>query len=166
MKTSLQTTSRSEAGALARWTASWFGCGYAPKAPGTVGSAAAVVLAWLLVRYAGWQAWHFGILAVAWLPPAVWAAGRMARASGLRDPGVVVIDEVVGQWVALAGAACLEGWVWPVAFLLFRIFDIVKPVPVRQAEKLPGGTGIVADDVLAGLYVALVLRLAGCLNFY
>jgi|YelNatPaOPRAMG01_1025707.scaffolds.fasta_scaffold36640_3 phosphatidylglycerophosphatase A len=166
MKATLPTTSGIEAGALARWTASWLGCGYAPKAPGTVGSAAALLIAWVLARYAGWQAWQFGILAVACLPPAVWAAGRVARASGLRDPSVVVIDEVVGQWVALAGAVRLESWVWPAAFLLFRIFDIVKPVPVRQAERLPGGTGIVADDVLAGLYVALVLRLAGCFNFY
>jgi phosphatidylglycerophosphatase A len=166
MKANLQGTRPTEATAPARWLASWFGCGYAPKAPGTVGSAAALIVAWLLVRYASWQPWQFGVLAAAALPPAMWAAGRTARSVRERDPRAVVIDEVVGQWVALAGATRLEGWIWPAAFLLFRIFDIVKPVPVRQAEAWPGGAGIVADDVIAGLYVALVLRLAGCFNFY
>lgn len=150
----------------ARWLATWFGCGYAPKAPGTAASTAAVLMAWLLVRYAGWQPWHFALLAAGCLAPAIWAAGRVAKAAGKRDPREVVADEVLGQWVALAGAVRLEGAVWPAAFLLFRIFDIVKPVPVRQAEALPRGFGIVADDILAGLYAALVLRLAGCLNFY
>lgn len=156
----------SEAPAAARWLATWFGCGHAPAAPGTAGSAAAVLLAWLLVRYAGWQPWHFALLAAGFFAPAVWAAGRVAEAAGERDPREVVADEVLGQWVALAGAVRLEGAVWPAALLLFRFFDIVKPVTVRQAEALPRGFGIVADDIVAGLYAALVLQLAGCFNFY
>lgn len=159
-------TALNEAPRAARWLATWFGCGYAPKAPGTAGSAAAVLVAWLLVRYAGWQPWHLGLLAAACLAPAVWAAGRLSRAAGERDPHEVVVDEVLGQWVALAGAVRLEGAAWPASFLLFRIFDIVKPAPVRQAEALPVGFGIVADDIVAGLYAALVLQLAGCFNFY
>ncbi|MCS7314091.1 MAG: phosphatidylglycerophosphatase A [Bryobacterales bacterium] len=155
-----------EAPPLARWLASWFGCGYAPKAPGTAGSAVAILLAWLLVRYAGWQPWHFAVLAAVGLAPAAWAASRVAEAARERDPHRVVADEVLGQWVALAGAVRLEGGVWPAAFLLFRIFDIVKPVPIKKVESLPQGLGIVADDIVAGLYAALVLRLAGCFNFY
>ncbi|MGC8791973.1 MAG: phosphatidylglycerophosphatase A family protein [Bryobacteraceae bacterium] len=162
----VQATTALEAPPAARWLASWFGCGHAPKAPGTVGSAVAVGIAWLLVRYAGWEPWRLAVLATALLAPAVWSAGRVARASATADPRVVVIDEVLGQWVALAGATRLQGWIWLAAFLLFRIFDIVKPVPARQAEALPGGSGIVADDLIAGLYAAVVLRLAGCFNFY
>lgn len=161
-----QSRSLSKAPRLAHWVATGFGCGYAPKAPGTAGSAAATLAAWMLARYAGWQPWHFGVLALVCLAPAVWAAGRLAEAAGERDPHEVVADEVLGQWVALAGAVRLEGAVWPAAFLLFRIFDIVKPVPVKQAEALPRGFGIVADDIVAGLYAALVLQLAGCFNFY
>ena len=151
---------------LAVLLATWFGAGYAPKAPGTAGSAAAVVIAILLARYAGWQPWHFAILAVASLAPAIWAADVTARVTGKKDPGIVVVDEVVGQWLAFTGALSLNWKTYLGAFLLFRLFDIWKPVPVRQLERLPGGVGIVADDVMAGVYAALVLFLAGCFNLY
>jgi phosphatidylglycerophosphatase A len=144
----------------------WFGCGYAPIAPGTAGSLAAILIAWLLVTYAGWQPLWFGALALAATAPAIWAAGVTAEALSLNDPGVVVVDEVVGQWLALAGARPLNVKSWIGAFLLFRLFDIWKPVPVRQLEKLPGGVGIVADDLMAGVYAALVLSVAGCFNLY
>ncbi|MBI4874822.1 MAG: phosphatidylglycerophosphatase A [Acidobacteria bacterium] len=144
----------------------WFGCGYAPAARGTWGALAALVPAWLLVRYAGWLPWHFGLLAWAFLPVAIWAASRVARAVGKKDPSLVVVDEVVGQWMTLAGAAA---WNWKsvlAAFVLFRLFDIWKPAPVRQLERLPGGIGINADDMMAGLYGALVLWAGGCFNLY
>jgi phosphatidylglycerophosphatase A len=144
----------------------WFGCGYAPIAPGTAGSLAAILIAWLLVTYAGWQPLWFGALALAATAPAIWAAGLTAQALSLKDPGVVVVDEVIGQWLALAGARTLNVKSWIGAFLLFRLFDIWKPVPVRQLEKLPGGVGIVADDLMAGVYAALVLSVAGCFNLY
>jgi phosphatidylglycerophosphatase A len=144
----------------------WFGCGYAPIAPGTAGSLAAILIAWLLVTYAGWQPLWFGALALAATAPAIWAAGVTAEALSLNDPGVVVVDEVVGQWLALAGARPLNVKSWIGAFLLFRLFDIWKPVPARQLEKLPGGVGIVADDLMAGVYAALVLSVAGCFNLY
>jgi phosphatidylglycerophosphatase A len=100
--------------------------------------------------------WH-AVLAAAVFLPGVWAAGEVARQRGVEDPGLIVIDEVVGQWVALAGAARFSWMEAGAAFLLFRAFDIVKPWPVRAAERLPGGWGIMADDVLAGAYAALVL---------
>ena len=84
----------------------------------------------------------------------------------MKDPQFVVVDEVVGQWLALAGARTLELEIWLAAFLLFRLFDIWKPAPVRQLESLPGGVGIMADDLMAGVYAALVLFVAGCFNLY
>ena len=144
----------------------WFGCGYSPVAPGTVGSLAAVGIAFLLVHYAGWQPVWFAALAVAATVPSIWAAGVTALAVKQKDPGLVVVDEVVGQWLALAGARSLNLKSWIGAFVLFRLFDIWKPVPVRNLERLPGGTGIVADDLMAGVYAALVLFIAGCFNLY
>jgi phosphatidylglycerophosphatase A len=144
----------------------WFGCGYAPVAPGTAGSLAAIALAWLLVRYAGWQPLWFAALAVAATAPSIWAAGVTAQSLNQKDPGLVVVDEVLGQWIALAGARPLNVKSWIGAFVLFRLFDIWKPIPVRNLEKLPGGSGIVADDLMAGLYAALVLSVAGCFNLY
>jgi len=150
----------------ARVLATWFFCGYAPAAPGTVGSAAAVAIAWLLHRYAGLPAIAFAFLAAVLAGPAAWAADVTARESGLKDPQFVVVDEVVGQWIAVAGAMQLNWKSWLGAFLLFRLFDIWKPAPVRQLERLPRGTGIVADDVMAGVYGALVLFAAGWFNLY
>jgi phosphatidylglycerophosphatase A len=144
----------------------WFGCGYAPVAPGTAGSAAALGIAIGLVVFAGWKAWYFAVLAALMLAPSIWAAGVTARVCGKKDPGMVVVDEVIGQWVALAGAASLNWKSYLGAFTLFRLFDIWKPAPVRQLEALPGGTGIIADDVMAGIYAALVLLVAGWFNLY
>ncbi len=100
------------------------------------------------------------------LGPAIWAADVTARESGLKDPQIVVIDEVVGQWITLAGAARLNWFSWILALLLFRAFDIWKPPPVRQLEKVKGGAGIVLDDAMAGIYGALVLFAAGWFNLY
>jgi phosphatidylglycerophosphatase A len=119
---------------LALAIATWFGCGYAPWAPGTVGSAGGVLVGWLLVRYAGWPPWTLAALAAILTPVGIWAAGRTADLVGKKDP-----------W-ALA------------AFALFRLFDIVKPWPVWKLERLPGGTGIVVDDLGAGVYAFVTLR--------
>jgi phosphatidylglycerophosphatase A len=137
--------------------ATWFGCGYAPKGPGTAGSLGGLVIAVLLVHYASWPASWFAILALICTPVGIWAAGVVARESGRKDPQIVVIDEVLGQWLTLAGASQLNWKTFALGFALFRLFDIWKPVPVRQFEKLPGGTGIVADDLMAGVYGAAVL---------
>jgi len=144
----------------------WFGCGYAPVGPGTAGSLAALVIAWLLVRYAAWRQLWFLPLVVVGTVPAMWAATITARGRKQKDPSVVVVDEVLGQWLGLVGARPLDVRSWIGAFLLFRLFDIWKPPPVRQMEQLPGGVGIVADDLMAGLYTALVLCAAGCFNLY
>jgi phosphatidylglycerophosphatase A len=152
--------------ALARLIATWFYVGYAPVAPGTVGSLAAVAIAFAIYRYSGFSAWQFLVLALLFLWPAIWSADVTARESGREDPGFIVVDEVVGQWITLAGATVLNWKSWLLAFALFRIFDIWKPPPVRQMEALHGGTGIVMDDVLAGVYGAIVLFAAGWLKLY
>jgi len=151
---------------LARLIATWFGCGNAPIGPGTAGSLAALVIAWPLVHYANWPPLWFLLPVVALTGPGIWAAGVTARETQQKDPQFVVVDEVLGQWLALAGARTLNVKSWIAAFVLFRLFDIWKPPPVRQLEALPGGTGIVADDLMAGVYAALVLFAAGCFNLY
>ncbi len=150
----------------ARLIATWFGCGYSPVGPGTAGSLAALVVAWPLVHYAGWRPLWFVAPVLVLTFPAVWAAGVTAVDEQEKDPQIVVVDEVLGQWLTLAGAPHLNLQSWIAAFFLFRLFDIWKPAPVRQLERLPGGTGIVADDLMAGLYAALVLFTAGCFNLY
>jgi phosphatidylglycerophosphatase A len=144
--------------------ATWFGCGWSPVAPGTAGSLGALAIAIVLHEWLGWRGLHFGVLALLLLPAAVWSADVAAKAAKRKDPGFVVVDEVVGQWLALAGASALNWKSFGAAFLLFRAFDIWKPPPVRQLEALPGGLGINADDAMAGAYAALVLWLAGWFN--
>jgi phosphatidylglycerophosphatase A len=146
---------------VARLVATWFGCGYAPVAPGTVGSAAALAIGIALHHWAGFTNWHFLLLAAIGFAPAVWAAGIVERESQRKDPSLVVVDEVIGQWIALAGVQQFNWKTWLVAFLLFRLFDIWKPPPIRRLEGLPGGLGINVDDAMAGAYAALVLLAAG-----
>jgi len=159
MKTSL--TDR-----LALVLATWFGCGYWPWGPGTIGTLGALLVAMAMHYWWGAGRFAFAVLVLVLVCPGVWAAGRTATIKGRKDPGLVVVDEVLGLWVTLLGAAVLNWESWLAAFVLFRIFDIVKPWPVRQLEALPGGVGIVADDLFAGVYGALVLVLAGWCNLY
>jgi phosphatidylglycerophosphatase A len=146
--------------------ATWFGCGYVPVAPGTAGSLAALAIAILLHEFAGFTGWHFVVLAAVLFVPATWAATIASQVTGIKDPRIVVVDEVMGMWITLAGARALNWKSYLVALALFRLFDIWKPPPVRQLEALPGGLGINLDDVMAGVYGALVLFLAGCFNLY
>ena len=141
---------------LALLVATVFGCGYFPKGPGTVGSLAGLLIAALLGHY-GFGRVELTVLTVAAFPIAVWASSRAALILGRKDPGQVVIDEVLGQWVTLLGAPVWNAKTLLAGFLLFRLFDIWKPQPVRLAESLPTGTGIVADDIVAGGYAALIL---------
>jgi phosphatidylglycerophosphatase A len=151
---------------IARLIGTWFGCGYAPIAPGTVASLAAVAIAFGLHYWLTWPPFVFVLLAATLIAPGVWAAGVVARDLGVEDPNLVVVDEVIGQWIAIAGATTLNWKSWLGAFLLFRIIDIWKPPPIRKLEELPGGIGIVADDMLAGVYAALVIFGAGYFNLY
>lgn len=133
--------------------ATWFGCGLSPIAPGTVGTLGALPL-WLLVRSGG----PFAILAtaVAVTVIGIWSGGVVARASRAKDPQIVVIDEVAGVLFTLAAAPVgIRGTAAAVVF--FRIFDMTKPFPARHAERLPGGWGIVLDDVVAGIQAAAVV---------
>jgi phosphatidylglycerophosphatase A len=129
--------------------------GYAPVAPGTAGSAAALVL-YAILRW-GTLTWIELPLIVALFAAGIWAADVTARHTGRVDPGIVVVDEVVGMLITVAWLSVgVVGAV--IGFLLFRIFDILKPFPAAQSERLPGGLGIMVDDVVAGVYAHLVLR--------
>jgi phosphatidylglycerophosphatase A len=151
---------------LAAIVATGFGCGYIPLAPGTAGSALAVGMGWGITEATVWFPRPFLLLAVGALPIAIWSAGAFAQAKKQEDPQQVVVDEIVGQWITLAGATRLDWKTFLGAFVLFRIFDVWKPFPARRLESLPGGVGIVADDVIAGVYGAVVLFFAGCFNLY
>jgi phosphatidylglycerophosphatase A len=144
--------------------ATCLGCGYLRWGPGTIGSLAAIIIA--VVLYAGVGRPALLIATLLMLAPAIWASTRTARLHGKKDPSVVVIDEVLGQWVTLLGATALRWKSVCAAFLLFRLFDIWKPWPVRNFEKLPEGVGIVSDDLAAGIYGALILYIGGKLRLY
>ena len=148
------------------WTvATFFGAGFGKPGPGTWGSVGALLLwaAYVRTVHPAPQTLFLMLLSgiVLSIVLGVPAATIAARESGRHDPGFVVIDEVAGQWIALLG--CPVDWYHPlIALILFRLFDITKPVPARQLESLPAGWGIVFDDVAAGLYawgVASLLRL-------
>ena len=146
----------------ARITATFFGTGYLKPGPGSWGSAATVVLWWLcskfLVTGAAIQPFACAGLALAATLIGIPAATLLTRASGKKDPQFVVIDETVGQLIALIGAPV--AWKSLLAgFILFRAFDITKPPPIRRLERLPEGTGIVVDDIGAGLYALVVMQL-------
>jgi len=134
--------------------------GYAPVAPGTAGSLAALVL-FALVRSRGSSALEVGTLVLVSVV-GVWAATRAERHFGREDPGQVVIDEVAGMLLTLALIPVgLSGAL--LGFLVFRLFDIVKPWPARRLEDLPSGLGIMADDLMAGVYGHVVMRLVAWL---
>ena len=138
---------------------SGFGCGLSPLAPGSVGSLAAAVILYLLsfVLPGDWQGtMAIALLAAAGLALGIWATGRMSTPEN-PDPGSATWDEFVGMWLT-----CLlipfHSPIWlAIAFLVFRAFDVLKPWPCRRLENLPGGWGIMLDDVGAGLWGALVM---------
>lgn len=136
------------------WLAAGFGAGFAPRAPGTVGSLVALPI-YALLRLLPPVGYLLAVAAMFVL--GVWICGRVARRLGDPDPGLIVWDEIVGMQVALFMAPASIGYV-VLGFALFRLFDIVKPFPIAQSQALPGGYGVVVDDVLAGIYAALVLQ--------
>ena len=151
--------SRPRASLWAMLLATFFGVGRLRPGPGSWGSAATVLLWWLLARSISptWQPWTAILLAAIAVLAGIPAATRVARASGLKDPQFVVIDEVAGQLITLI-AVPLAWKSLLLGFILFRGFDIVKPPPVRLLERLPEGVGIVIDDVGAGVYGLAVMQ--------
>ena len=168
---------------FALFVATACGLGYIPKAPGTFGSFAGVAvycgvfkLGELWIRAAARsgaevlpeaESWSFVlecVAAVALMFLGIWASGRGATYSGVKDPQFVVVDEVSGQQLALLLAtrfATALSWKYLLlGLILFRLFDIWKPFPVRQAESLPGGWGIMADDWVAAVYAGIGLWIA------
>lgn len=140
--------------------ATFFGVGRLRPGPGSWGSAITVML-WAALAYELAPSLRTPVaMALALLVTLIGipAATRMARASGLKDPQFVVIDEVAGQLITLISVP-LAWKTFLAGFILFRGFDIVKPPPVRQLERLPEGTGIVLDDLAAGLYGLIVMHL-------
>ncbi len=133
--------------------ATFLGSGYFPKAPGTAGSFAAILLFWFLPA----GQFLFILLLIILFFAGVRSAAFVEKAEG-KDPGMVVIDEVVGQGFALLFVPHTPVF-FGIAFVFFRIFDIWKPAPVKQLEQLPGGWGIMADDVMAGIYANLLIQL-------
>lgn len=142
--------------ALAVFLASFGYVGFFPIAPGTAGSAAALPL-FALVRWSGSPSLEVGTI-VAVFAVGVWSASRTELALGRKDPGIVVIDEVAGMLITLALLPVSMPAV-VLGFLLFRVFDVIKPWPAAQLEHLHGGLGIMLDDVFAGIYAYAVLRL-------
>src|SRR5712691_5142538 len=140
--------------------ATFFGIGRMHPGPGSWGSAATVIL-WAAVAYSLPPSLRTPLaIALALLATVIGipAATQVARASAVKDPQFVVIDEVAGQLIALI-AVPLAWKTFLAAFILFRAFDIVKPPPVRQLESLPEGLGVVVDDLGAGLYALIVMHL-------
>ncbi|MBO0910475.1 MAG: phosphatidylglycerophosphatase A [Acidobacteria bacterium] len=158
----LPKTDEASAPAWATVVATFFGVGRLRPGPGTWGSLAAALI-WFAAGRAiplRFEAPALAALAGAAIAAGIPAATRVARASGMKDPQFVVIDEVLGQWITLLWVPLT--WKTLLAgFILFRGFDIVKPPPIRQLEKLPGGTGIVLDDVAAGVFALVAMQLIG-----
>jgi phosphatidylglycerophosphatase A len=146
--------------------ATGLGTGLSPVAPGTAGSVLGLALAWALASHVAILASPVGLLmsglAVGLLGVAV--SGPVSRALESEDPGCVVIDEVAGQLVACVGVLFVPGspwWAWAGAFVLFRVFDVVKPLGIARLQELPGGWGVVADDLGAGAAAGILVALLG-----
>jgi phosphatidylglycerophosphatase A len=139
---------------LATALATWFGCGFFPRAPGTAGTIGAIPL-YLLVAPYGPVAVLLAAAAATLI--GIWAAERVARRLSTHDPQIVCIDEVAGVLITLAPAP--RTWIALVAgVVLFRVLDVLKPWPARTAErKLPGGLGVMLDDVFAGAWGAAII---------
>ena len=158
------------------------GVGYIPVAPGTFGSLVGLGL-YLLLRGVSLSLvarddnlLHLAyalvglkfVVTIGLVVLGTWAASRVEKLQGVKDPSKVVIDEVAGQYIALSVVPIVfEAW-WTIiaAFLLFRFFDIVKPYPARKLEALHGGRGIMADDVIAGVYAAIAVTLIAAIRSF
>lgn len=141
------------------WIAFGLGTGLSPVAPGTCGTVLAVPF-YLAMARLDWIL--YGALVVLLFALGTWVAGRVVRHLGRQDPQVVVIDEMVGYWIAMLPVAGTTHWAWLLAgFGLFRLFDIAKPWPIGALDRrIGGGLGVMLDDAVAGFYAAAILALA------
>lgn len=139
---------------LAFVLATGFGSGYSPFAPGTAGSAVGVAFVWGM-SFLALPGQIVSVLIVTVL--SMIAADIVAKATGLKDPGLIVADEIAGMMVTMIAIPFTLTNVL-LGFILFRVMDVVKPPPARQFEHFKGGIGIVADDLMAGVYAHLALR--------
>ncbi len=140
---------------IAKTLAVFFGIGYFPVAPGTAATAAGAGLAFVLSGHP----WAYAALTIGLVLIGIPLCTRVEKMLGQKDPGIVVLDEVAGILVAMAGLPMT----WPViisVFFLFRAFDMFKIYPVDRLEAQPGGFGIMADDVMAGLYANVIMHIA------
>lgn len=146
--------------------------GHVKPAPGTWGSAAAIPMAWVLHGVGGFPALVVATVVLAVL--GTWATRQYMAATGTHDPSEVIIDEVVGQWIALwtvSGGLWFAGadpWLfpwpgWVAAFVAFRVFDIWKPGPIGWADRRPDAWGVMLDDIIAGLFSAIVVAVLAAL---
>lgn len=133
---------------LVKFVATGFGAGYVPWAPGTAGSLVGVGYWWLLATQPAVTYWLTVVAVIAF---AIWCTGEAAMDLGQDDPPCVVIDEIAAMPLALAWVGP-ELWHVALGFAFFRLFDVWKPCPIRKSQKLPGGMGIVIDDLLAAVY--------------
>ncbi len=135
------------------WLASWFGCGFINPAPGTWGSLGALPFGIVIYLLSG--AYGLAVSAVIITIIGLWAADKFDKAMNGHDSKMIVIDEVAGMWIALIPAA-LNPALIIIAFIAFRFFDILKPYPISYLDqKVEGAVGVMADDVLAGIFAAI-----------
>ena len=149
---------------LSVWIATGLGAGYFPVAPGTAGSLVGLVPV-IALRQTSLDRARLAVtlaaLAAVVFAVGVWSAGKAEKAFGRIDPGQVVIDEVLGQIVTFIAMPRISRVGLLAGFILFRIFDIVKPFPARRCERFPGGWGIMLDDGVAGFYSLIALAILG-----
>ena len=145
---------------ISEWIATCFKVGYLPLAPGTWGSIFAILVWWVLLK--DLDLLIFGIVIILFFFIGIIVSNIIIDQNGDNDPSHIIIDELVGQWLAL--------WMLPdgsfyiiIVFILFRFFDIIKPWPIRFMEKLPKGLGVMCDDLTAGLITLLLTQL---INYY
>jgi len=135
--------------------ATWFGSGRLPFMPGTWGSATALPFAWVI--HSLWGSVGMLVAAGVVFTVGLWASKVLADSMGQKDPGEIVVDEVVGMWITLALVPPSIS-LYVIGFALFRVFDIFKPWPVNWADRqLPGAFGVMVDDVLAGIYALVIM---------
>lgn len=145
----------------AGWLALGLGAGLVPRAQGTFGSVVAFLPWWFLWRHLSLPA--YGLMLILAFAIGVWACGESGRRIGFSDHRALVWDEFVGQWIALLPALIAPSW-WSllIGFVLFRLFDVWKPWPINWLDaRVKGGAGVMVDDVVAGIFAAVVLAVIG-----